>query len=1098
MAADVKPGEGPAAAVGTGGADPATSSSQQRRRVARTFMADTQPKRRKKACCRQCREPFEEGEMRLTLRQKASSGGGWFLHSQCILDGLQATDTIIGTEVISEADRQQLQGLNVKIPTPDTSLDIDPPSALPLDVDDTAYDVAKAVEEQRVQAAEENIMNKGEANVLQNMEWWSSADILKMLKIPVRTMEAPPRDLEAATEEAKLAVARHVVMHGTDEAGWKLLIMMDRFLFAIPPMTEDRSESNTMQARRLVTDRLRHFWNGEWQELAEDANIYCEAAVASREKAEDTPEGKKKLAARIEEMVMAGEVPRALKTATTTAALCAEKKFIPEVRALFPKEKIGKVEINREPAQDSDLWERLEKQMLRDLRSLPRKAGPAMDGSRFEHWMGDSKELRALVAKIGVAWARGQAPDVAYDACRLARLLTPAKPKGGVRPLAITAALRRVVLKSLARVLAPVLKPVLCPWQHAIGVAGGTEKLYHAITTLLEAKEDHVIVALDLKNAFGTMSRKVMRDAMRELVPELDPLVTRLYSGSTPLVWECSGQDPITFEAETGIDAGCPFSCVLFCLGLHKVLQHAREAVPEQAQKAFMDDAYSVCHKNRAKQIIDAFAAAAKRVGMELHMGKIQIYGVDQTALPEALRPWWVDSLTILGNQAERTDMHPPRLESNHTERSTAFADLIVKVEKQVDRIIDLTQYGLSLQTAQALARLIAATKPQYIMRSTLIPMSQRQAFDEVTVKIWTQKVFRGTPAASDPLVKEQLQLPIALGGFSAGGIALKAPAAFISGTVAALPEIHQAAGTTGVDGLRRVHPKLVAEMERATAELKEGTGYRSVEGWMVDRPMALKGKQREWSLKMTEKRKAKLMAMAPRRQKIAIHSGEGVAGVFLSPPEQEVHKIADDHFRIAALRRCGQHCHDSGRQCRNIRQKGERCTAQLDEHGHHGATCECGGAMVRRHNCVRDLLLKRLAEHLGAATHMEQRVDSMAGAGRREARLDVAVTVPGAATHFLDVAIVEAYSSNAGIELQRMERPAAAEVMEGKKRNKYGPSERMIPFIVEAHGRLGPAAMRWIRKVYKGQPDLRRALLQELAATIQSHTAAMVVTSAV
>ena len=150
-------------------------------------------------------------------------------------------------------------------------------------------------------------------------------------------------------------------------------------------------------------------------------------------------------------MVLAGEVPRALKAATTTTALCTEKKYIPEVRALFPKEKIGKVEVNRVPAADSPLWEKLEKQLLQDLRRLPRKAGPAMDGSRFEHWMGEGKEMRTLVAKIGVIWARGKAPDVAYDACRLARLLTPTKPKGGVRPLAITVAFRRIVLKSLAK-----------------------------------------------------------------------------------------------------------------------------------------------------------------------------------------------------------------------------------------------------------------------------------------------------------------------------------------------------------------------------------------------------------------------------------------------------------------------------------------------------------------------------------------------------------------------------------------------------------------------------------------------------------------------
>ena len=144
----------------------------------------------------------------------------------------------------------------------------------------------------------------------------------------------------------------------------------------------------------------------------------------------------------------------------------------------------------------------------------------------------------------------------------------------------------------------------------------------------------------------------------------------------------------------------------------------------------------------------------------------------------------------------------------------------------------------------------------------------------------------------------------------------------------------------------------------------------------------------------------------------------------------------------------------------------------------------------------MRDVLLRRLAEHLGAATHTEQRAEGMARDGRREARLDVAVTVPGATTNYLDVAITDAYSLNAGTELQRAEKPMAAETMEGTKRNKYGANDRVIPFVIETHGRLGPAAIRWLDKAYKGHPDLRRGLLQELAAMVQSHTAAMIAAS--
>ena len=148
-------------------------------------------------------------------------------------------------------------------------------------------------------------MNKSEANELRNLKWWQEADAMAMLRIPVRTMEAPPKDLTAATEEAKLAVARYVVMHAADEAGWKLLIMMDRLLYAIPPKVDAKGESNSVQARKLVANRLRLFWSGHWQELAEDANTHCEAVLGSRQNTEDTPEGRKKLTERIEEMMLA-------------------------------------------------------------------------------------------------------------------------------------------------------------------------------------------------------------------------------------------------------------------------------------------------------------------------------------------------------------------------------------------------------------------------------------------------------------------------------------------------------------------------------------------------------------------------------------------------------------------------------------------------------------------------------------------------------------------------------------------------------------------------------------------------------------------------
>ena len=128
---------------------------------------------------------------------------------------------------------------------------------------------------------------------------------------------------------------------------------------------------------------------------------------------------------------------------------------------------------------------------------------------------------------------------------------------------------------------------------------------------------------------------------------------------------------------------------------------------------------------------------------------------------------------------------------------------------------------------------------------------------------------------------------------------------------------------------------------------------------------------------------------------------------------------------------------------------------------GHHGAICECGCGFARRHDSVRDMLQKRLHEHPGASTHIEQRVGEM-GRNGAVARLDVAVTIPGRTANFLDVAVVDSLSDSVGIELQRAEKPgAAAAAMEREKRSKYGPDTRLVPFVMDSRGRLGLTAKR-------------------------------------
>ena len=161
-----------------------------------------------------------------------------------------------------------------------------------------------------------------------------------------------------------------------------------------------------------------------------------------------------------------------------------------------------------------------------------------------------------------IIWARGLAPAEIYEACRLGRLLTPEKAAGGVRPLVITAAFRRTALRSLAKRAVERAKQAVGKEQYAVGVKGGMERLFFGIKAHLEVKQGRVVVALDVKNAFGSMSRGTMYQDMTALFPELAPLLSKLYHGDTPLIWEDCFAELHEFAAHTGIDAGCPFSVI--------------------------------------------------------------------------------------------------------------------------------------------------------------------------------------------------------------------------------------------------------------------------------------------------------------------------------------------------------------------------------------------------------------------------------------------------------------------------------------------------------------------------------------------------------
>ncbi len=197
--------------------------------------------------------------------------------------------------------------------------------------------------------------------------------------------------------------------------------------------------------------------------------------------------------------------------------------------------------------------------------------------------------------------------------------------------------------------------------------------------------------------------------------------------------------------------------------------------------------------------------------------------------------------MVVLGNYAERTDVQTPILGT----REGAFRAVLERLKGDVTKVATAATHGLSLQTMQALVRLMAATRPQHVMRSTLVPVALRREYDATTERLWETRIFERALTGAE---KEQLQQPIGEGGFSAGGVTAKAAAAFLTGALSAIKTVHREAGTNNVESLRRNHPAFTDELDRATAELAVDTALRTPTLWRADRPLNLKGQQTVWT----------------------------------------------------------------------------------------------------------------------------------------------------------------------------------------------------------------------------------------------------------
>jgi len=195
------------------------------------------------------------------------------------------------------------------------------------------------------------------------------------------------------------------------------------------------------------------------------------------------------------------------------------------------------------------------------------------------------------------------------------------KKEGGVRPIAVGEAIRRLCAKCATQAIRDRFSGVFAPLQIGFGIPGGAEAAVHATRSFVEqASQDEVLLKIDFSNAFNTMRRDHVAFCMREAAPELLPFFSLSYENDSILTF---GSDSLS--SSEGFQQGDPLAVFGFCLGLHKELQHLKS----RFCVSYIDDVTLGGPAETVLSDLVSFKKATEAIGLRINPNKCEILSLD-------------------------------------------------------------------------------------------------------------------------------------------------------------------------------------------------------------------------------------------------------------------------------------------------------------------------------------------------------------------------------------------------------------------------------------------------------------------------------------
>ena len=515
----------------------------------------------------------------------------------------------------------------------------------------------------------------------------------------------------------------------------------------------------------------------------------------------------------------------------------------------------------------------------------------------------------------------GAFPNEVNEILNGGRLTALQKKDGGIRPIAVGYTWRRLAAKCANHHVIERASKLLAPLQLGVGIPGGAEAAVHATRRFIDGMpKDSVIVKLDFSNAFNTLRRDTMLEAVAKDLPEIYAFAHANYSDATQLKFS-----EHVVLSEEGPQQGDPLGSLMFCLALQRLLRELTASL----QVGYLDDLTLGGNAQTVAADVDHIMANSERYGLKLNISKCELIAEDPSKFSHIksfknFRLVQVEDMTLLG---------APVMGNRAME--TSLKEKTLLLQNAIGRLRDLNSHD----ALTILRNSLGIPKMQYVLRTS--NCGGRPELIEFDNILKSGLIDLLNVELSDSQWT-QASLPIRSGGLGFRSAATLATSAFLASAVSTL-EIQESIL------IHSTHAPIDQNVTRAIAFWQSLT---------TESPplLACQHKQRSWddilvrdayktllASAKTDMDKARLLAAQQP------HAGDWL----LAPPITSVGlRMSDEEIRISAGLRLGARlCHPH--RC--------ICGANVDERGTHGLSCRKSAGRQLRHSTLNDIICRSI-----------------------------------------------------------------------------------------------------------------------------------------